>query len=109
MDTDSFDLHREHSLVLRGLAALHFGTLFPVAMIGIWLSKKRWRQLWLLYGIAGLIAFSLVLFYVAGRYRFPMTPALILFAAAGLKGVFDLFRANQRLELACPFCCWRLV
>jgi tetratricopeptide (TPR) repeat protein len=40
--------------------------------------------LWLLYAIALIYTLSVVVFYVFARYRFPLVPVLILFAAGGL-------------------------
>jgi tetratricopeptide (TPR) repeat protein len=53
----------------------------------------------LLYAAILTLAFSVALFYVFGRYRFPMVPFLALFAGAGVVGVFDLFQRRRMREL----------
>ncbi len=71
---------------------LHFGTLCPFAIFGICLTWNRRRQIWLLYAMLFVYAGSVVLFYIFARYRFPLVPLLILFAAAGLTYLRDAFR-----------------
>lgn len=57
--------------------------LFPLAAAGACLTWPRRRELWLLYAMALATSFSVIAFYVFGRYRLPIVPLLILFAAAG--------------------------
>ena len=90
VDTESIEVYRDHSRVLRILGFfLHFGTIGPLAVLGVWATRRDWRRLWILYAIALAIAASLVLFYVVARYRFGMVPVVVLFAAAGMVAVFD--------------------
>lgn len=85
VDTESLEAYAEWSGVLRTLApALHFGVLGPLAVAGVWLTRRRWRELWLLYAFALAFAASVAAFYVLARYRVPLVPVLALFAAAGL-------------------------
>lgn len=85
VDTESIEVYREHSKLLRGPGwVLHFGVLGPLAALGLWATRDRWRRLWILYAIGLTVAFSLVLFYIMARYRMPLVPLVTLFAAAGL-------------------------
>lgn len=85
IDFESVEAYREWSVVLGVLTVLlHFGVIAPVAAAGIWLTRGRWRELWLLYAILLGVATSIATFYVFARYRTPMIPVLILFAAAGV-------------------------
>jgi tetratricopeptide (TPR) repeat protein len=85
VDTESIEVYREHSRLLRALGwFLHFGVLGPLAALGLWATRKQWRRLWILYAIGLTVAFSLVLFYIMARYRMPLVPLVALFAAAGL-------------------------
>ena len=84
-DTEDLYTHAEWSLPLRlADAVLHFGVLAPLGLLGIWLTRTRWRELWILYAICGVYVLSVALFYVLARYRYPLVPPLVLFAGVGL-------------------------
>ncbi|MFQ5849007.1 MAG: tetratricopeptide repeat protein [Candidatus Binatia bacterium] len=102
-DADDFYLYQRWSWLLRVLGWVsHFGILAPLAAVGIVMTSRQWRQLWLLYLLIGTLAFSVALFYVFGRYRFPLVPLLAIFAAAGVVEGFALFREwKVRRGLAC--------
>jgi tetratricopeptide (TPR) repeat protein len=95
VDTESQATHAEWSLPLRLLGVIgHFGVLVPLACFGVlatWPSRSR---LWLLYVMASAYATSVVAFYVFARYRYPLVPFLMLFAAAGLVTVPNVVRAR---------------
>jgi tetratricopeptide (TPR) repeat protein len=85
VDTEDQATHAEWSWPLRLLGPItRFGVLVPLAVLGFmvsWSTRSRW---WILLALAGAYAASVVLFYVFARYRFPLVPFLVLFAAAGL-------------------------
>jgi tetratricopeptide (TPR) repeat protein len=85
LDTESQESHAEWSLPLRitGIAG-HFGILVPLAVLGLIVSWPHRSRLAVLYAMLVVYAASVVLFYVFARYRYPLVPFLILFAAAGL-------------------------
>ncbi len=92
-DSDDQYTYGDWSPLLQALnSLLHFGTLCPLAALGICLTWNRRRQLWILYAMILVYAGSVVLFYVFARYRFPLVPMLILFAAAGLTSLRGAFR-----------------
>jgi tetratricopeptide (TPR) repeat protein len=62
----------------------HFGIVAPLAVLGVWLTWGERSRLWLLYLIFVSYTFSIVLFYIFARYRLPLVPVMLLFAAAGL-------------------------
>lgn len=102
-DSDDFYIYQNFSSLLAFLAAVdHFGVLAPLAALGGLITRRRWRELWLLYAMIVALALSVALFYVFGRYRFPLVPLLALFAGAGAAGVWSWFqkRAWQSLALA---------
>ena len=85
LDTESQDSHAEWSWPLRGLGPVtHFGVLVPLACLGVWVTWPDRRRLWVLYAMAGAFAAATLAFYVFARYRYPLVPLLVLFAAAGL-------------------------
>jgi tetratricopeptide (TPR) repeat protein len=95
-DSDDFYIYRSWSTLLNTLGAVfHFGLLVPLAALGAALTFSRWRQLWLLYAIVLALAASVALFYVFGRYRFPLVPVLALFAGAGAARALELYRKKS--------------
>lgn len=102
-DAESLYVYEAFSPVLRALGRVwHFGVLCPLAAAGLVLTRGRWRELWLLYALIAAMAFSVVLFYVMARYRFPLVPLLIPFAAAGCVGLWDRFRAGELRAVGMP-------
>ena len=82
IDTESQYAHAEHSIPLAATGWLtHFGLLVPLAVVGIAVTWSR--RLLPLYLMLGMYAASVIGFYVFARYRYPLAPFLVLFAAAG--------------------------
>lgn len=94
-DSDDFYIYQQWSWLLWIFGWInHFGILAPLAVVGLWVTRNRWRQLWLFYAMTLSLALSVAIFYVFGRYRFPVVPFLALFAGAGLIGLTTL--CNKR-------------
>ncbi|HEX6213512.1 MAG TPA: tetratricopeptide repeat protein, partial [Vicinamibacterales bacterium] len=93
LDTESQQSYAEWSTPLHVLGWLtHFGVLVPLAVLGFIVTWPDRRRLWILYALTITYALSVVMFYVFARYRHPLVPFLLLFAAAG---VANLRRALQ--------------
>ena len=105
LDTESQESHAEWSTVLRIAGhAGHFGVLVPLALLGV-LVTWPWRdRLWVLYGIAMAYAASVVTFYVFARYRYPLVPFPVLFAAAGLVAGPRRLHLDARSTRSSPQC-----
>ncbi|MGB9742039.1 MAG: tetratricopeptide repeat protein [candidate division WOR-3 bacterium] len=74
-----------------------FGIVFPLAVIGIYLSRQRWRTLMPIYLFLGAYTLSFIPFFVTARYRLPLVPLYLLFAIAGAGAVFRVeARARRR-------------
>jgi tetratricopeptide (TPR) repeat protein len=102
-DTEAQEVYAEHSWILRVTGPfLNFGVLVPLAAFGIVLGWRERRRLALpllfLLGYAG----SVVLFYVFGRYRYPLTPILLIFAAVGIVEGVRLVGRRRWRRLALP-------
>ena len=71
------DYHYKGNLVL----VLFFHLLLVLAVIGVWLSRHHWRKT-ILLGMV-ILNFTVVhmIFLPAGRYRLPIVPFLLAFAA----------------------------
>ena len=100
-DSDDFYIYQSFSSLLAFFAAFnHFGLLAPLAALGMLVTWRQWRELWLLYGMIFSLALSVAIFYVFGRYRFPLVPLLALFAGAGVTGVWNYFQEHAWKSLA---------
>ncbi len=73
----------------------HWGVMVPLAFLGVWITWKERERLWLLYLMLTIYTASMLMFYVFARYRHPMSPFLVLFAAAGLVRVRHFFKNNS--------------
>ena len=83
LDTEAQESYEEFSIVLRVLGwVTHFGVLMPLAIAGVIATWPERRRLWIVHALALTYAISVVMFFVFARYRYPMVPFLILFAAA---------------------------
>jgi tetratricopeptide (TPR) repeat protein len=96
----------------------NLGVLAPLAVLGLWITWGERRRLWILYLMLAAYAASVVLFYVFARYRFPIVPFLMLFAAAAVVEVRGFLRARAPREVAlCAtavvavaiFCNWPMI
>ena len=82
IDTEDQYTYEESSLPLFLLGRVFtFGFLFPLGIIGIWQTRGKLKELWPLYSFTLLLVATLIMFFVFGRYRFPLVPFLIFFAA----------------------------
>lgn len=97
VDTESIEAYAEFSHVLRFLFWFNFGIALPLGVLGAWLTRKDWRKLWVLYAVVATLTASVALFYVMARYRYPMAPVVLLFAAAALAAIPDLRRGSARI------------
>jgi Flp pilus assembly protein TadD/4-amino-4-deoxy-L-arabinose transferase-like glycosyltransferase len=104
IDTEDQYTYAEYSLLLSSLMSVwHMGVLLPMAIFGAALlfPRRTWRRrlAWPGFLIVGYTA-SVLLFFVLGRYRFPLVPPLLIFASTGLWEVYRIARLrffNPRL------------
>jgi Flp pilus assembly protein TadD/4-amino-4-deoxy-L-arabinose transferase-like glycosyltransferase len=102
---DAYDQYTfgDWSPLLRWLGRLFpFGLLLALAVAGMALARPRWRVLWPLAALAGLYAASVALFYVFSRYRLPLVPLLVPFAALFLAEAASALRRRAVRPLALP-------
>jgi tetratricopeptide (TPR) repeat protein len=95
-DSDDFYIYQGYSLLLAFFGWFnHFGILAPLAALGVYSTRRHWRRLWILHAMIGALALSVTVFYVFGRYRFPLVPLLMLFAGAGVIEVARMFKERE--------------
>ena len=101
IDTESQYAHAEHSAPLAATGWLtHFGLVVPLAVVGVAVTWPQRRRLLPLYLMLGLYAASVIAFYVFARYRYPLAPFLVLFAAAGGDRLVQVARRAATLARA---------
>ncbi|MBM3320742.1 MAG: glycosyltransferase family 39 protein [Candidatus Eisenbacteria bacterium] len=76
------DFAARYSRPFRALP-LCYGLIMPLAIVGMVFARWDRRKLLLLFFLAAY-SLSIVLFFVCSRYRMPLLPVLLLFAASGL-------------------------
>jgi tetratricopeptide (TPR) repeat protein len=95
-DTEGYNVYCGFAWLVGTLAPLlHFGLLIPLAVVGLAASRANWRRVHLLVLLNAALLATIVLFYVFARYRFPLVPITILFAAAGGLALYDGLRARR--------------
>jgi tetratricopeptide (TPR) repeat protein len=99
LDTESQEMYEDRSPLLRVLASVtHFGVLIPLSVLGMAMAWRDRRRLWPLYAMVAIYALSVVGFFVFARYRFPLVPWLMLFAAFGIVHLRDWFVVATSLQ-----------
>jgi Flp pilus assembly protein TadD len=106
-DAEDQYFFERYSPQLRTLSSVwHLGVLLPLAAGGMVLVGSSRRMLaggaWVLYPVLLTLMVGVVMFFVFGRYRFPMVPVLMLFAAAGPFAIAELVRAGRAARVALP-------
>lgn len=96
----SFALEKERLPFLR-LAFIPFGLILALAMVGMIASRRDWRRLFPLYGVILSVVATNLVFYVTSRYRLPILPALVLFAAKGLTALTASLGEGSKRKAAC--------
>ncbi len=82
--------HQHFSSLLR-LPLFNLLFYMPLALFGLIVFAPKWKKVWLLYAVIVLACFSVVMFFMADRYRIVVLPFLIIIAAAGVVRLFSMF------------------
>ncbi|MFO0653402.1 MAG: tetratricopeptide repeat protein, partial [Polyangiales bacterium] len=93
-DNDDVYLTAAFSPVLN-LPLFWVGQVAPFALLGAIVSWRRARAARATAGAVAVYAATLVLFYVMGRLRLPMAPALIALGATGAAWLFERIYARD--------------
>jgi 4-amino-4-deoxy-L-arabinose transferase-like glycosyltransferase len=116
VDTESLESYAERSSLLRVLYRLfNFGVLAPLAVLGLWLTWSRRRDMWVLYMLMLAYVASAVLFFIIARYRYPLAILMIPFAATVFVAPWRVFAGRAKRQIvvgvllfmiAVVFCNW---
>ena len=77
----------------------HFGILFPLCVWGLLTRFDHRRQLWILDALLLIMIAAIVLFFILGRYRQPLVPIAVLFAAVGITDIVKRIRNRDRSSI----------
>jgi tetratricopeptide (TPR) repeat protein len=102
-DVESMRVYRDFSITLRVIAPVwHFGILCPLAVWGMLVTRKRWRRISLFYAFTLVMVAAIVGFFILGRYREPLVPLLVLFAAGGIPVLIQMLRTRDWASYLTP-------
>ncbi len=87
-------LYRESSNVLSWFLN-HFGWYSSLGLVGIVLAARNKKETFLLHAYLSGLFLSVVLFHVVARFRLPLVPFLIIFAAYALSEIVGWIRSKR--------------
>lgn len=70
--------------------------VFALAALGLFLTRKRWRELLFIYLMIAITVIQALVFYGIPRFRAPIEPMLILLAAGALWGIGQLLERRRK-------------
>jgi tetratricopeptide (TPR) repeat protein len=85
-------------LIWRFVIYFPFGLIAPLALVGIILSHKNSKDVLVLELFLFVYMLSVVLFFVTARYRVPIVPILILFAAYATDRLVYMIKKKRTSE-----------
>jgi hypothetical protein len=94
---DDYVTYAARSAALR--AGIGFGTVAPLAALGFAIALVRGSGLLWSAVLAAAYGASVLLFFVAGRYRLPIVPPVLLLAGAGLVWLTEAWATRRPTAL----------
>jgi 4-amino-4-deoxy-L-arabinose transferase-like glycosyltransferase len=85
----NFYLFRTASGILRAPLVAYW-VLVPLAAAGLWIARRRWRDLLPVLAFGFGYYCSVVVFHIVGRFRLVLVPILLVLAACALVRAADL-------------------
>lgn len=82
-DNQNYYFFRRYSLIQR-MPLPDYRWVAAFALSGMVLLLPQWRKLFLLYMTVALYSGTVIAFYIFARYRVPLVPVLLLFAACAV-------------------------
>lgn len=81
---------------------LHLGIVLPLCVAGLVLGWPRRRDLAVLAALLAVLCAGVIMFYVFGRYRYPIVPIAIVFAAVAIVQGYALLCVRGVRQLIAP-------
>jgi tetratricopeptide (TPR) repeat protein len=97
-NNQDYNFMRQNSWVLLN-PLVGFGTVAPLAIMGIIVLARRLRRLYLLYSFLIAYTAATVAFFVCARYRAPVVPVLCIFAAGFVGYLIELVKRRALIKL----------
>ena len=105
-DTEDYYLARRLCVSLR-FSFLTYGILFPAAVIGLLLIRRRFYRETELLALLWLgNAMSVIAFFILARYRMPSVPAMIVCAAFFLNSLHDWLEEHSYRNIVLSLVAW---
>jgi len=82
-DNISYTLNQQFSWLFRW-SPVYWGTLVPLALVGIWHTRRTWRMQLFLYVYAVGFALSIIAVFVVGRYRLEEVLPMLVWSGAAV-------------------------
>ena len=79
--------------------AFPFGFIFPLFLLGVLQGEKLRGAKSILYYYIGLLSLFVIMFFVTARYRLPVVPVMIVFAAQGLCWFREVIKAGKKKQI----------
>ncbi len=98
-DNYDYSFSRKFSFLLR-LPLFTFGIIGPLALAGMYLGYKNFKNILPLYVFTFIYAFSLLLFFIFSRFRIYLVPVLAVFAGYGLVSIGGIIKRRDFKKLA---------
>jgi tetratricopeptide (TPR) repeat protein len=105
---ETFDIYtfRKYSPVLAllvwkiGHFCFPYVILLPLAALGIYFNRKRWKELRWLFAMLACLLIPLILFWNSSRYRIGIVPILCLFASSSICWFIQMIRQKDNKTVA---------
>ncbi|MBU2626239.1 MAG: glycosyltransferase family 39 protein [candidate division Zixibacteria bacterium] len=99
--------YRSYSMLLSALAfdfgmKIPFGLIMPLAIVGVIVTRKRWKELLPLHAMIWPFAAIAIFFTVNASVRLPVVPFVIMLAAAAVHTIWSLSKARKLKTIAVP-------
>lgn len=98
----SYDLFKENHNILK-ISFFNFGIVCPLAILGIFLTFRRYNYVGLLYLFLSVPSFSTIAFHIQGRYRMPVVPFFIILSAYTIYWFAYTIKEKRFPALGCAF------
>ncbi len=82
---------RQSNFLVQFVLSVAYYPILLLFMIGVWITRERWRDLSLFYWLLSYYVALHVVMLVVPRYRIPILPIMSIFAAVALVWLFQLF------------------